>query len=212
MFADAHEKVSIFTHPIIVSIKLFDNTVTCTLGAFVILNRKGWALTVAHILKALPIHQKDSKEIEEYKQKVEAIKQDVNLNAKQRRKRIKRLKSNSNWITNHSFWWGKDGVRSKEFIVLPEVDIAAVRLAPFEANSIAGYPTLKNPSNLRIGTSLCRLGYPFHNIEATFQEETQSFQLTPGALPVPRFPIEGIYTRNLIAGKTQDEKYEIKLP
>jgi hypothetical protein len=46
--------------------------------------------------------------------------------------------------------------------------------------------------------SLCRLGYPFYQASATFDEETNQFNLPPDALPVPRFPSEGMLTRLLV--------------
>jgi len=34
--------------------------------------------------------------------------------------------------------------------------------------------------------------------------------LPTGVLPVPLFLLEGIFTRNVLAGKSKDEQYEIK--
>ena len=45
------------------------------------------------------------------------------------------------------------------------------------------------------GTSLCRLGFPFHQINATFDPVTRKFALAPDVLPIPRFPNDGIHTR-----------------
>ena len=57
----------------------------------------------------------------------------------------------------------------------------------------------KNPSvNFDVGENLCKLGFPFHRIKPTFVESTSVFQLPPGALPIPLFPIEGIFTRTMI--------------
>ncbi len=210
MFADAYEKASAFTHPIVISVRLFDGSVKCSLGAFVVLNPAGWVVTAAHLLAAAPAFQQHSKEIAKHNAQITAIEQDNQLNAKQKRRKFRRVKSNPEWITNYSFWWGWDGVRSKNITVLPEADLAVAQLEPFDPKAIPEYPIVKAPSNLRCGTSLCKLGYPFHNIEATFHKETGTFELAPGTLPVPRFPIEGIYTRNLIAGKSRDGKREIK--
>jgi hypothetical protein len=46
-----------------------------------------------------------------------------------------------------------------------------------------------------VGTSLCRLGFPFHAINATFDKDNQRFVLSKGVLPVPRFPNDGIHTQ-----------------
>ena len=76
---------------------------------------------------------------------------------------------------------------------------------------ISVYPVFKDPiSNINIGTSLCKLGFPFHEIKASFDDAKNAFELAPGSVPLPLFPIEGIYTRNVIAGRSKDGKYEIK--
>lgn len=72
------------------------------------------------------------------------------------------------------------------------------------------YPVLKNPAALDVGQSLCKLGYPFNRIDAVFDETDGSVALAPGVLPLTLFPIEGIYTRTLPAGKSRDGRFEIK--
>jgi hypothetical protein len=210
VFADAYEKASHFTHPLVVSVRHFDGSVDCSLGAFVVLNPDGWVVTVAHVLQAVPIHQQHAKEVAAYKEQVTAIENDGRLPAKRKRSKIGRLKSDPKWITNYSFFWGWAGIRYQELRVFARADLAIAKLHPFDPKVVPTYPTMKNPSALRCGTSLCRLGYPFHTIEAAFHEEDDSFELAPGALPVPRFPIEGIYTRNLVKGQSKDGKCEIK--
>ena len=68
MFANAYEKVSRFTHPLIVSVRHFDGTVACSLGAFVVLNPEGWVITAAHLLGPAPTFQQHSKEIAAYEE------------------------------------------------------------------------------------------------------------------------------------------------
>ena len=58
------------------------------------------------------------------------------------------------------------------------------------------YPVFKDPSKgFEVGTSLCKLGFPFHSITPTWNPTTDMFELPPEAVPLPRFPIEGIFTR-----------------
>lgn len=210
MFAKAYELASEFTRPVIISLRFFNNTVKCGCGAFVILNDEGWIATAAHVWDSYIAFRKHAKEISNYNTQVQAIQQDSTLNQKQKNKRISRLKTNPEWITNHSFWWANDGVSIKDIKALREADFLVGRLDPFDPKSVSGYPTLKNTSSLRLGTSLCKLGYPFHNIQATFDESASMFRLAPDALPLPRFPLEGIFTRHVMAGKSKNGKYEIK--
>lgn len=81
-------------------------------------------------------------------------------------------------------------------MALPDgVDLAVVRLEPFDASHITAFPRIKDPAvELRPGTSLCRLGFPFHNIEHMWNPN-RGFVLPAGAVPLPVFPIEGILTR-----------------
>jgi hypothetical protein len=77
--------------------------------------------------------------------------------------------------------------------------LAIGRLQPFDPSWVTRYPRFKDPAKpMPPGTSLCRLGFPFHEIKASCDPLTGNFTLAPGSLPVPFFPIEGIYTREII--------------
>jgi hypothetical protein len=211
MFAKAYALARCFTNPVIISMRFYDRSVECTGGAFVVLNDEGWIITAAHIWESFLAFQKHTRELKAYKQQLEAIEQDQRLTTKQRNKKLRQIKPNSRWITNHSFWWGWDGVTIKDVKALPPGDILIGRLEPFDQTMVRTYPIIKDPSKgLNIGTSLCKLGYPFHRLEASFDETKDMFVLAPGVVPLPLFPIEGIYTRNAISGRSKDKKYEIK--
>jgi hypothetical protein len=211
MFAKAYELASQFTCPVVVSVRCFDGSVSCSNGAFVILNSDGWIVTVAHILDSVAVAREHSGEIEKYNRQVAEIRANQSLNEQQRKSRVSHLKVNPKWITNHSLWWGQDNVTVRDLRVLPEADITIGRLEPFDSSSVSHYPIIKNPRNLMPGTSLCKLGFPFHAIQASFDEATGKFLLAPGTLPSPTFPLEGIYTRDCLTGRSRDGRYEIKL-
>jgi len=212
MFAKAYSLASAFTKPVIISVRFYDGTVECNGGAFVIVNEEGWIITAAHLLQPLVMSKQHQKELSAFKSQLEAVEKDSTLNARQKHKKLHQIQVNKRWITNHSFWWGNDGVHVDSFKVFPEADIAVGQLQPFDKTVVSKYPVFKDPSKgMNPGTSLCKLGYPFHKLEASFDETKNAFKLAPGVLPLPRFPIEGIYTRNIVIGKTQDGKHEIKL-
>lgn len=212
MFAKAYALASQFTQPLIVSARLYSGEVKCIHGAFVVLNEDGWIVTAAHLWQSFFLHQKHVKEIQQYEAAVRAIQSDSALSTPHKNKRLRQLKANPEWITDHSFWWGRDRLGVKDSVGRSDLDLAVARLEPFEPAMIKAYPTIKDPSkNMHPGTSLCRLGYPFHQIEATYDEKRKAFRLAPDAVPLPLFPIEGIYTRNSTGGKSQDGKYELKL-
>ena len=211
MFAAAYKMASQFTAPVIVSVRAYDGSVKCSLGAFVVLSSEGWAVTAAHVFNPLLLRQQHAKEIASLRAQEKDFHEDSNLSGSQKRKRLKKLHSDPNWITNVSFYWGQDGIQHQDVKPLPEGDLVAFRLQPFDPGAITAYPILKDPSDLAPGTSLCKLGFPFHEVKATFDESTSSFTLDPTALPVPRFPIEGIYTRDINIGQSKDGKYNLKL-
>jgi hypothetical protein len=205
MFADAYEKAAQFTYPLIVITRRLDGRVQSSLGAFVVLNSDGWIATVAHLLEAELAYQKDSAEVAQYRQEIEAIESDRQLSPKQKAKKKRRLKSNPEWITNQLFVWGRGDIRVTEAKTIPEADLAVARLEGFDPSTVKAHPVIKKPSGLRCGTSLCRLGFPFDRIEATYDEEANSFRLPPEDWAVTRFPIEGIYTRDVLLMQNSSE-------
>jgi hypothetical protein len=76
-------------------------------------------------------------------------------------------------------------------------DIGLGRLEPFNPSIVGNYPKLKRDTadldDIGPGTSLCRLGFLFVQLAPTW-DGTQ-FVLPP--IPFTRFPIEGMFTRNL---------------
>ncbi len=170
MFATAVQLAQGFTRPLIVSTRLANGTVTSGCAAFVIVNEDGWMVTAGHVMSELAAYQQQS-----------AAPSDAADPAR---------------ITNVSYWWGKDGVTVAELTVDGLADLAVGRLEPFERREVPTYPTLGDSARpLLPGTALCRLGFPFHAIGATFIDATGQFQLAEGTLPLPFFPLDGIHTR-----------------
>lgn len=101
-------------------------------------------------------------------------------------------------ITNFSVWLDWDGVAIDQPIyAIPQADIAVGKLKNFKKEMVKEYPKFKNPNEpMEQGTSLCKLGFPFHSNKPTFDEQ-KGFVLPPGSFPIPIFPIDGIYTRTV---------------
>lgn len=104
MFADACGKVSEFSKPVVVSTRHQDGTVQTECGTFMVLNRDGWIVTAGHMYDSFVRFQGDRKKAAEIKELNES--------------RVSRpgapsqpVKLDPSFITNHSFWWGWDGVR-----------------------------------------------------------------------------------------------------
>jgi S1-C subfamily serine protease len=170
MFARAVHVAQAFTRPLIVSTRLADGTVSSGCAAFVIVNDEGWMVTAGHVMSELAAYQQQSA--------------------------APSGAGDSSRFTNVSYWWGKDGVTVAEMTVDPLADLAIGRLDPFDRREVPTYPTFGNSARpLLPGTALCRLGFPFHAIGATFLDATGQFELAEGTLPLPLFPLDGIHTR-----------------
>lgn len=210
MFADAIKLATRYTYPVITARRHFDRTTECGCAAFIVLNDQGWIATAAHLLAADYALQRSCREISDYSGKILGIRRDSRLTNKEKRRRISRLKADPKWVTNVTFWWGSDGVHLREVRLLPEADLAVGRLEPFDPGRFRPFPAVKDPACLDVGTTLCKLGYPFQRVKASFDETGGGFRLATGSLPIAGFPTEGIYTRTLSAGRSSDGRYEIK--
>ena len=171
------------------------------IGACVVVNRDGWMLTSAHLIGVLQQQTKSAQRVREYEAEVRAMERDKNSKSPHRRTRMRTLRRPGPDTTrNHSVWWGRDGVMAREFKVQPVHDLALSRLEPFDPAWVAHYPVFKNLARgYTPGRSLCRLGFPFHEITPTYDETRNAFVLPPGSVPPPLFPIEGMLTRVVLA-------------
>jgi hypothetical protein len=208
MFSTALVAVQKYTLPVIYSRRTVSGKVNSGCGTFLIVNRDGWILTAGHVLMELQTIVQHQAELNAYEQQRDAILQTPNLTGKQKNKQIARLQRNPDWIKNQATMWA--GFARAQLVtasVDQVADLGVGRLEPFDPAWVQGYPVFKNPAEpMLVGTSLCRLGYPLHQIEATFDDQTGQFTLAPGVLPVPRFPNDGIYTRDVIMNSPDGQR------
>jgi len=192
MFADAYETAAAYTFPVVISTRSWQSTVSSDLAAFVILNDEGWFATAAHVISPHMVWRRHATEIAAYQEAIAASRTE-----RGKAKGAKDLRPNPDWIVNQSFWWGSDGPQMVTVHVREGADLAVGRLSPFEPRPGQIYPEIVNPARLRPGTSLCRLGYPFHQLQTEWDAAANRFVLPSGMLPPPLFPIEGIFTRQV---------------
>lgn len=170
MFSKAYTLATAFTRPVIISTVRISGACSAAIGSFVVVNDDGWIITAAHIVK-------------EY-QNLETAKQTTLTNP-----------MDPNGIKDYSFWWCSDGSKLQDIALLESGDLAVGRLVPFDRAQ--KYPTFKDPDKpIAFGTSLCRLGFPFHQIQPT--HNGAAFQLPPQTFPMVFFPNDGILTRVLV--------------
>lgn len=207
MFAKACERVYKFTRPLIISTRTVDGTVSSSCGTFIIINPEGWILTAGHLFDSFVKYQQDMKKIKEVEE----------INARKASTAVPgamtlpdTIQLDPKWITNHSFWWGGDGLRITSVYVNREIDIALAKLDGFRPDMVQEYPIFRDPDTMRPGTSICRTGFPFANIATDFDEGSKSFRIRNGVLPLPFFPNDGIHTRNVLKqNKSREGNYDM---
>jgi hypothetical protein len=196
VFSKALAQAEHYTLPVIFTRAHRNGQISSGCGTLIVLNPEGWFLTAAHLALEIGVQAAHAQEAAAYDDQVSVITNDPNLHPKEKRRRIRLLKENPLWITNQAVMWGLTNPSAVHRIHSnPYADIAVGRLEPFDPACIKVYPIFKNPAEpMLAGTSLCRLGFPFHQIAATFDPQI-GFTLADGVLPVPRFPNDGIHTR-----------------
>lgn len=210
MFANAFEKAAKFTRPLIISTRQVDGSVTANCATFFLVNSDGWFITAGHVFDSFQKFQGDQNKIKEVNERNAATALQTPSQSKGLALELPtELKLDPKWITNHSFWFGWDGVRMVEAYVNRQVDIAVGRLEGFKPGMVEKYPVFRNPNTVRPGTSVCRLGFPFAPVATDFDDKTKSFRIRPGVLPLPFFPNEGIHTRNILNGKSKEGNYDL---
>jgi len=200
MFHNAYKLASRYTQPFIITMKCYDGSVESGLGSFVMINNDGWAMTAAHNFGAIFSYSQHQPEVKAYEERLGMINASQQLNDEEKDGQRKALHPNPKWITQYAIMLGGTVVNIFENFIHGEHDIAFFRIDPAAINPNTLYPKIKNYRTIGPGTMLCKLGFPFIDFKATFDESTQQFKLPPNLLPVPLFPNEGIFTRNFLKG------------
>ena len=188
MFAKACTIARNWTRPLIVSARLASGTVDTQVGTYVLINKDGWAFTAGHLFDSFVKFQADQKKIKEAKEMNDANPGSVEPDLK--------------WVVNHSFWFGKDDVRMSRVYVNRQIDIALMKLENVKDATVS--PVFRTPESMAPGTSVCRLGFAFTEVRSEFNKETNNFSIPPGVLPLTFYPTEGMHTRDIVEGVTQD--------
>jgi hypothetical protein len=176
MFTIACEAALAFTRPLVVSWLPFEGPPLAGIGAYMVLNNEGWIATVAHNLEVVMRHNQQRDAIAAFDAAPTGT-----------------VKPEDNWIRQASAWFSDDNARIVKQAVYPELDLALVQLSGIDLSGVTQYPRFKDPQSMKFGTSIVRVGYPFYEVQTSWEASTGRFSLaTP---PMPLFPIEGIVTR-----------------
>lgn len=204
MFTQAYNIANKYTQPFIITTRHIDGTVESGLGTFVMLNSDGWAMTAAHNFNVVFSYNQHQDEIKRYQESLQLINASQQLDEGEKETQRNALGYNPKWITHYAIFLAGALVQIFENFIHGEHDIAFFRIDPHFINPYTIYPKIINHRGISPGTSLCKLGFPFVQFQASFDTATSQFILPPNLLPMPLFPIEGIYTRNFLKGKAAD--------
>jgi hypothetical protein len=197
MFAKACAIARNYTLPIIISHRNAKGDCSAGIGTFVVINEEGWFVTAFHVISQIDKLIKGNEDYKGLLLKREKIENDSTLLPHTKKKALNALKIDPNSIDNFSVFMGWTGVGIGVVHAIPDIDLAIGQLTNFDKTKVKDYPHFKDSSKpMEQGTSLCKLGFPFHNIKPTFQEG-KGFELPAGSFPIPIFPIEGIFTRKI---------------
>lgn len=204
MFRKAYHLANKYTKPFIVAMRFFDQRVEVGLGSFVLINKDGWMMTAAHNFGVAFGFNEHKSLIQSHQEKTNAILNNNQIHEVEKKKMLQQLQPNKNWITHFSFLVNGQPNAILENYIYGEHDLALFRINPAVLDENSIYPKFINPKHISPGTSLCKLGFPFVEVKATFDERTQQFVFPKNLLPLPLFPMEGIYTRNMHRGMSGD--------
>jgi hypothetical protein len=176
MFRDAYGIASKFTFPIIVSWRTVSGKCFAGIGAYVIVNEDGWVATAGHVLKQLSDLMQSVERVKNHDSREEAIRNDKQLDEKERRRRLKDLgRIQPDDISDCSVLLGSSPtiMSIADVTLVDGVDFGIGRLNGFVPDPAQIYPVFKDPSKgfESSGVSLCKLGYLFHSIVPTFNDE-----------------------------------------
>jgi Trypsin-like peptidase domain len=210
MFSQAYTVARKFTFPIIISSRNHKDECSAGIGTFIVVNDEGWFITAHHIIKLIQQYSESNKEYIEIRIKREEIENDADLKKHIKLQQLAKLKIPPSAIKNFSVFLGFTQFKLGLVHILPEVDLAVGKIENFDKSLISAYPKFKDPSKtMSQGTSLCKLGFPFHSITPTF-DEGKGFTLPKGSFPIPIFPIDGIYTRTINIEPQTPRSYGLK--
>lgn len=199
MFRDAYATASQFIQPVIDLCQTTEQICKAGVASCVVINREGWIVTAAHIVNGANNLARCDAEMRRWEAQRESISKDQSLSAKQKSRNVDALgKPKKGSVRRGMTSWGHHSSRLVDIAIVDEIDLAVGRLEPFKSDWVTTYPVFKDPSkNFMVGTSLCKLGFPFVKITPTFDENTNMFGIPSEMRSIPLFPLDGIFTRTL---------------
>jgi S1-C subfamily serine protease len=198
MFADAVERAARYTRPYVALRRKHDGTVFSAIGAFVLINEEGWLLTAAHMVGEIARARASVQGGHRLAERIASLEASDNA-ADQKEADALRAEIGGHLAQSTEIWAVPGFRESKPVVVeqhvLPEADLALVRVEPFDSDESVEFPVFRPADEpVRPGMSVARVGYPFHEVKAEYDPTRSSFDIVSG-FPVPQFASDGIVSR-----------------
>ena len=201
MFVKAIEEVAKFTSPIQTIDRAYgSSTVRPGAATMFFVNDEGVAVTCNHVAQLIPFSQSLAEKYSQFRNQKELLQKGGNYN-----KKVKELLQQFGFETNPLAqllvrFSCAEAFDAVQVIPHPKYDLAIVKLVNPKNLLYSSYAKfLKTGNEIKQGTFLCRLGFPFPEFQNfQYNASTDTIEWTQqGVSGTPRFPIEGMVTRHL---------------
>lgn len=201
MFEESVQRAMRYTMPVVGLRRKYDGAILSTLAAFTVVNDEGWVLTAAHVVREGEQAVASISNGRGLHESIAKLHHDHAMPAEKKREELARREAELRGFLTHSVeLWAVPGIdrmrpSAVEAFVDEPSDLALVRIEPFDHKAFSEFPRFRPQSRpLVVGTGICRIGFPFHNVDASFAEDRSSFDINAG-FPVPAFALEGMISR-----------------
>lgn len=203
MFSNAVMKMAGYTLPLIICKRKLSRKTECSSGSAILLNSSGWTVCAYHVIKDYFSYRESIGDTRGYLERLRRIEDRKTSDFIKRREIILLERDyDRNLIMDFGMSIGGLEAEIEEIIVNKGADLALVRFKGLPVLDRDAYPEIKDPgSDFLPGTSLCRYGFPFNNIDVKFNKSAGRFDFCGEGLA--GFPNEGMMTR--IIRKTYDK-------
>ncbi len=199
MFVNAIEEVSRFTRAIHTISRSYSGLISPGSATLFFVNNEGVAITCKHVAELILAADQVNTNYAHFKNEKNRLPQDNNYKRNLLSLELKyKLKAGNTVQLKNNFIDCVDRINNLECIAHPTLDIAILKFTGFNKVLNTSYARfLKDPTKIKQGRSLCRLGYPFPEFNNfRYHETADDIEWTPeGNNNSPSFPIDGIVTR-----------------
>jgi hypothetical protein len=215
MFVDAIERVDSFTRPIHSIVRLYghDEVLPGTATLFFV-NEDACAITCKHVAELIAQSEAFHRNYLDFLGARRAVLREKNVTHLISQLEAKyKLKADTIIRLRSSFISCVDQFNELTIDLHPTHDLALLRFKGYNRPLYQSHAYfLRDTSRIKLGRSLCRLGYPFPEFNNfRYNSATEDIEWTAtGRITSPAFPIDGIITR--ISGDNKAVGIEISTP